>query len=89
MIGIEPSATSNYRAYIMDNTGHISDVHFIKQAHDHAAWRAVLALTQRAEIELWCGDREVPRPFHILNRIENRLGHARSAANAALQPSLL
>lgn len=55
------AASLEYRAYLMDASGHIDDVRLIHANDDSAAWKIALSFKLEAALELWCRDREVPQ----------------------------
>jgi hypothetical protein len=54
-------ASAEYRAYSIDQKGHISDVRTIDARSDCEAWTVAMRAKPRDRIELWCGAREVLR----------------------------
>ena len=65
MLSLSDGAALDYRAYIMDDAGHIADVELIQAVGDDAAWRSAIASNGGAAVELWCRDREIPHPTTI------------------------
>jgi hypothetical protein len=51
----------DYRAYVKDSRGRIVDVEEIRAHDDVGAWMSALTLRD-SNLEVWCGDREVPVP---------------------------